>query len=99
MKRLGPVAGFVFVALSAGVANAAGFYCPRTRSYVVEGQSTAEVQSACGPPTTKERQKGLRGRVTERWTYDLGPGYLVRLLVFHNGWLVLIEEGGYGRSR
>jgi len=99
LKTQGLIIGILFFVFSAGAANATGFRCPRTGSYVEEGQSTAEVESACGPPATKEHQKGAKGRVTDRWTYDFGPGYFVQMLLFLNERLVMIEDGGYGQSR
>jgi hypothetical protein len=99
LKTGGLAVGFLFLAFFSGVANATGFYCPRKGTYVEEGQSTAEVESACGPPATKERKTGAKGRITERWTYDFGPGYFVQYLLFLNGRLVMIEDGGYGQSR
>lgn len=98
VKTQSLILGFLFLVFSTGIANATSFYCPRTGSYVEEGQSTAEVESACGPPATKDRQKGAKGRITERWTYDFGPGYFVQFLLFLNGRLVMIEDGGYGQS-
>ena len=99
LKTQGLIIEILFFVFSAEAANATGFRCPRTGSYVEEGQSTAEVESACGPPATKEHRKGAKGRVTDRWTYDLGPGYFVQILLFLNERLVMIEDGEYGQSR
>ena len=87
------------MALLRGAAYASGFDCPPTGAYIEEGQSMSDVESACGPPTTRVSKEGRRGTVTERWTYDFGPAYFVRTLVFVAGRLVSIEEGGYGQSR
>ena len=99
LKLRGLIFVFLSLALLRGAAYAGGFYCPRTGIYVEEArQSMADVESACGSPTTKESKKGRKGTVTERWTYDFGPTYFVRILIFVGGRLVAIEEGGYGQS-
>ena len=73
--------------------------------------TTGEVHVACGTPADRARWieeqvvqtrngVGARKLVThERWTYDPGPGRLLRIIEFENGRLVSIETGHRSKSR
>jgi hypothetical protein len=69
------------------------------------GDSEERVLELCGEPTRREvRSRGLdvedgvelQQIPTEEWTYDLGPDEFVRHLLFENGTLEQIRQGGYG---
>jgi hypothetical protein len=75
-----------------------GFRCPRTDRLVDEGDSSAEVRSKCGAPTSQETFPGRCRQFDERWIYDFGPAYLTRILLFKCGRLVRVELGGYGQG-
>lgn len=71
--------------------------------------TTGEVHLACGAPMDTSRwfddrvitdRSGVEVRqliTRERWTYDPGPGALLRILEFENGRLVRIETGNRSR--
>jgi hypothetical protein len=84
------------------------------RGVVSVGDSRLDLLGKCGPPTLREarpaqvtewvgdRVQGFARTVTitvETWTYDLGPGSLVRQARLEAGRLTGVRTGGYGRSR
>jgi hypothetical protein len=105
MGRIG--LGIMVIALTvAGArtasASSASFYCGDR--IVDSGQTTAEVAGRCGAPSFVEHRDEVRGTVdaprtvaVDSWTYDRGPGQLVRILTFVDGTLRRIESGGYGQ--
>jgi hypothetical protein len=84
------------------------------RGVVSVGDSRLDLLGKCGAPTMREsrprqvtewvgdRVQGFSRTVTvvvETWTYDLGPGALVRQARLEAGRLTGVTTGGYGRSR
>lgn len=72
---------------------------------VDEGNLEAELLSACGEPSYRDRwtfnipgQSGLYTD-TEVWTYDFGPSKLLRLIKLSNGRIIDIETDGYGFTK
>ncbi len=77
-----------------------------------EGDTALDVLARCGEPTLREEQEDTRswGRElaegeravatqtvsVEVWTYDFGPGTLVRHLRIQDGKVVRVETGGRG---
>jgi len=69
------------------------------------GDTTEQVLRLCGEPTRREvknrgaplNEYGAEWQETRtvEWTYDPGPGQFVRHLLFENGTLSQIREGGY----
>jgi hypothetical protein len=84
---------------------------PETRCderYPDIGATKAEVQLKCGDPSWKENRTEeilenidaeTKRKVTvsiEEWTYNFGPGKLIRIFRFKNNRLVNVKTGGYG---
>jgi hypothetical protein len=71
---------------------------------------TGQVELACGRPDDLSRwveervlrtKRGLEHRTIvthERWTYDPGPGRLIRIFAFEDGRLVRVTTGGRSGS-
>ena len=76
-------------------AMADGFRCKN--KLVMPGDTTGEVRRKCGAPLDELSlgQVEVNGKRVHmmRWTYDLGNGRFLRLLEFHNGKLISIEDG------
>lgn len=88
------------LALAAALAAAAppahaGLRCGN--DLVSPGDTTAEVVLACGEPLLRElvgtREEGGEKVLVERWTYERGPGKLLKFLTFEGGVLVSVEDG------
>ncbi|MCG6936310.1 MAG: DUF2845 domain-containing protein [Proteobacteria bacterium] len=74
------------------------------------GDSSFRVQSLCGEPSAKEHvavnekavvqgndqgvQESRKTVKVEKWTYNFGPGQLLKILTFSDGTLTKIESGG-----
>lgn len=96
----------VLLVLGGGASLARAEICPR--GLVSRGQTTAEVQMACGEPTLWDQRlvevdwrddEGIwyhASRTIDEWTYDRGFNRLVRILTFKDGVLERIATGGYG---
>lgn len=97
--------GIVFSALllcvMAGAARAESFRCPDSELFVEIGDTMAQVQAKCGPPTAQQNIKGgKRGGIAfVQWLYDFGPAYFTRVLLFERGYLIRIDDDGYGGQR
>lgn len=85
----------LFFLLFSQPSEADGFRCKN--KLVMPGDTTGEVKRKCGPPLDElalgqVEVKGKRVNMM-RWTYDLGSGRFLRILEFHNGKLISIEDG------
>jgi hypothetical protein len=83
----------------ANTARAESFRCPDSELLVDIGDTMAQVQAKCGPPTAQQNIKGgKRGGIAfVQWLYDFGPAYFTRVLIFQaRGYLIKIDDGGYG---
>ena len=82
--------------VSAPSISAAGFRYENGK-LAQEGDTTAEVQADCGRPLSKESVGRVKVNGTtvnlDRWTYDLGEGKFLKLLEFHDGILVDVNDG------
>ena len=74
------------------------------------GESTAQVHLKCGDPTIWDQRTedtNLRdeeghwfhlSRTIDEWIYDFGTNRLIQTLIFHNGDLIKISSGGFGKG-
>jgi hypothetical protein len=100
----GLVVGAFLLVLAEHSALADGFRCKKTDKLVNTGDSMAQVQSKCGPPT--QREDIIANDCTdltcypyksgERWFYDFGHYDLIRILLFKFGILQQVDYGMYG---
>jgi hypothetical protein len=72
------------------------------------GQTTVQVHWLCGDPAERSTETVYvtervardvavtRAVAVEAWLYNRGPKQFLRLLTFHDGTLVTIDEGTYG---
>ena len=94
-RKYGKHAVMLFFLFFCQLAVADGFRCKN--KLVMPGDTTGEVKRKCGKPLDELSlgQVEVNGKRVNmmRWTYDLGNGRFLRLLEFHNGKLVTIEDG------
>ncbi|GAB3685662.1 DUF2845 domain-containing protein [Salinisphaera aquimarina] len=69
---------------------------------VQNGDPAIVVRNACGAPNFVDPWIGGAGAgygaafSMEEWTYNRGPGRLLQIMIFRNGELYRIRDGGYG---
>lgn len=89
---------FICLALlvSTPVIATAGFRCA-SGQLASEGDTKFEIKIKCGKPLDEEDagtlKKNKKHISVDRWTYNLGRGTLLKILDFHDGILVKIEDG------
>ena len=99
---------FVLLAAAPLVVQAGSLRCGS--KLVSIGYSSFRVQSLCGEPSAKEHvavnekavvqgndqgvQESRKTVKVEKWTYNFGPGQLLKILTFSDGTLTKIESGG-----
>lgn len=69
---------------------------------VQRGDPAAEVRHYCGQPTFVDPWRGAPGAAhgghfsMQAWTYNRGPGRLIRIFVFQDGKVHSVDSAGYG---
>lgn len=80
------------------------FRCPKSGKIVHEGDSQYEVESKCGPASSKSpvavtiqgTHRAETAVQVEVWTYDFGPNAFTQNLRFEGDRLVKVTRGDYG---
>lgn len=99
---------FLLLLIASPYVEADGLRCGSR--LIAIGDSTFRVESRCGKPAAKEYssldetavikgqgdelQESRKTVKVEKWTYDFGPGKLLKILTFKDGVLTGIETGG-----
>lgn len=83
MKSLMRLSTFLVSIFVAHGALAQTFACGDSMVQTGVGTTKEEVESTCGPPTTKTQ---------DRWYYENQPGQVTVVLTFENGFLQQIEN-------
>lgn len=83
MKSLMLLPAFLVSMIVAHIALAQTFVCGDSMVQTGVGTTKEEVESTCGPPTTKTQ---------DRWYYANQPGQITVVLTFENGFLQQIEN-------
>lgn len=95
----------LLIAITLWLATAQSAFALRCgQSIITMGDKQFEVLQKCGEPFFADSWQAplfhqgfyLGSDIVEEWYYNFGPQRFIRILLFRNGRLILIQTGDYG---